>query len=297
MRSAKGQRFFSSFFFLVFFLHTNFETIKKGTDARQQRAVAGGPGAAYLREPRPPVAGRATIAEDLRRQVGGKGGRGGFGGARPDKMPRGAGEAVSFLTDAAAAVQRARAETKLLMVFLHGDFDDEAVDAMEESVWQDAAVLAACAQTPGVVALQLNADSTGGQHFAQMYPVGATPCLQLIAPPAQQPGGQVLKTIRAAPQTGGVLSAADVAAGALSPHCSSTLCARVHVLVAGTVTRGIAEALCPVSAPLPPRNAPCQASPRLCRRWLLLRRRRLPASARKPRWRGPPRLVPFAQSS
>ena len=41
-------------------------------------------------------------------------------------------------------------------------------------------------------------------------------------------------------------------------HCSSTLCARVHVLVAGTVTRGIAETLCPVSAPLPPRNAPCQ---------------------------------------
>ena len=174
--------------------------------------------------------------------MGGKGGRGGGGGARPEKMARGASAddtAVSFLTDAASAVQRARAETKLLMVFLHGDFDDEAVDAMEESVWQDAAVLAAAAQSPGVVALQLNADSTGGQQFAQMYPVGATPCLQLIAPPtAQQPGGQVLKTIRGS--TGGVLCAADVAAGAaplcvLQQHAACTR-ARAHAVDTGAVT-------------------------------------------------------------
>ena len=32
---------------------------------------------------------------------------------------------IVFLTEAAAAVQRARAEAKLLMVFLHGDFDGD----------------------------------------------------------------------------------------------------------------------------------------------------------------------------
>ena len=181
---------------------------------------------------------------------------------------------IDFLMDAVTAVQRARTETKLLMVFLHGDFDDEAVDEMEETVWKNPDVLAAVSipaldsiaiagvinvdvtrvvaqvtQEPGVVALQLNADSTGGQQFAQMYPVGATPCLQLINPPtAQQPGtyfpplfqrkhprkhpdlavscfflkdcavagGQVVKIIRGTNSDGsegGVLAAADVAAG------------------------------------------------------------------------------------
>ncbi len=176
-------------------------------------------------------------------------------------MARSAGEAVTFLTDAAAAVQRARAETKLLMVFLHGDFDDEAVDAMEESVWQDAAVLAACAQTPGVVALQLNADSTGGQHFAQMYPVGATPCLQLIAPPtAQRPGGQVLKTIRGAPETGGVLTAADVVAGATpSLRIAAARCAHTCTwLMQGPSLEASLRPLAPLLPPFRPATPPAR---------------------------------------
>ena len=73
----------------------------------------------------------------------------------------GTGSAVSkivFLEDAGAAIAKARAEAKFLLVFLHGDFDDEAVDQMEVSVWGDPAVIQAACRTPGVVGLQLNAD-------------------------------------------------------------------------------------------------------------------------------------------
>jgi hypothetical protein len=133
-------------------------------------------------------------------------------------MARGAGAALTFLTDSGQAFQKARDESSLLMVFLHGDYDDEAVDEMEESVWQNEAVLAAAAQAPGVVALKLNADSTGGQQFAQMYPVLSTPSLQLITPPTeQQPRGHVVKMISGSMEEGrpgaGVLRAADVATG------------------------------------------------------------------------------------
>jgi hypothetical protein len=136
-------------------------------------------------------------------------------------MARGANAALTFLTDSGQAVQKARDESRLLMVFLHGDFDDEAVDEMEESVWQNEAVLAAAAQAPGVVALKLNADSAGGQHFAQIYPILSTPSLQLIMPPTvQQPGGRVVKTIRGSMEEGrpggGVLCAAEVATGFFS---------------------------------------------------------------------------------
>ena len=131
---------------------------------------------------------------------------------------------LTFLTDSGEAFKKARDESRLLMVFLHGDFDDEAVDEMEESVWQNEAVLAAAAQAPGVVALKLNADSTGGQQFAQMYPVVSTPSLQLITPPTmQQPGGQVVKIISGSMDEerpgGGVLRAADVATGLFFPCC------------------------------------------------------------------------------
>jgi hypothetical protein len=37
---------------------------------------------------------------------------------------------IVFLTEAAAAVQRARVEAKLLMVFLHGDFDGDVHGAL-----------------------------------------------------------------------------------------------------------------------------------------------------------------------
>ena len=51
------------------------------------------------------------------------------------KMP------IDFLCDATTAVQRARSESKLLMVFLHGDFDGKAViTALPQSITGDRAV-------------------------------------------------------------------------------------------------------------------------------------------------------------
>ncbi|MGB1603698.1 MAG: hypothetical protein ACPIOQ_63795, partial [Promethearchaeia archaeon] len=80
-------------------------------------------------------------------------------------------ELVENVQEAIGAVE---AEGKLLLVFLHGDFDDEAVDAMD-GARRDAAVVEAASQAPGLVPLQLNADSPQGQEFLQVFAAGATP--------------------------------------------------------------------------------------------------------------------------
>ena len=52
---------------------------------------------------------------------------------------------IDFLCDAATAVQRARSESKLLMVFLHGDFDGKAViNALPQSITGDRAEQQLC---------------------------------------------------------------------------------------------------------------------------------------------------------
>jgi len=83
---------------------------------------------------------------------------------------------------------------------------------MEDSVWKDPAVLAAAESQPGLVPLQLNTDSEGGEQFRRLFPVERTPCVQFISPPtAQQPGGRVVRVLTGGPCAGAPLLAADVA--------------------------------------------------------------------------------------
>ena len=119
---------------------------------------------------------------------------------------------------------------------------------MEQSVWKDHAVVAAASQLPGIIPLQLNTDSEGGQQFAQMFPVEGTPCLQFISPPSgQQPGGRVVKVVeKASLQAGDVASAISDALAECSrsrdAEAQAAALAALLTAAAATVsTAGVAE--------------------------------------------------------
>ena len=102
------------------------------------------------------------------------GGAGGSGAAAAAAVPCHSTDAgpglteMEFVEDVQEAIGAVEAEGKLLLVFLHGDFDDEAVDAMD-GARRDIAVVEAASQAPGLVPLQLNADSAQGQEFLQVF--------------------------------------------------------------------------------------------------------------------------------
>ena len=131
---------------------------------------------------------------------------------------------IELVEDVQEAIGAVEAEGKLLLVFLHGDFDDEAVDAMD-GARRDAAVVEAASQAPGLVPLQLNADSPQGQEFLQVFAAGATPCVLLIPPPTHAaPVWGVAKVLQGpCGGAGGALEVAAAITDTLSRMRSGTL--------------------------------------------------------------------------
>ena len=131
---------------------------------------------------------------------------------------------IELVEDVQEAIGAVEAEGKLLLVLLHGDFDDEAVDAMD-GARRDAAVVEAASQAPGLVPLQLNADSPQGQEFLQVFAAGATPCVLLIPPPTHAaPVWGVAKVLQGpCGGAGGALEVAAAITDTLSRMRSGTL--------------------------------------------------------------------------